>query len=578
MPSCLLLVLMGAMGVAADEEVTLFETKGVSTHTTDTGPSDYLSVCYFTNWARYRSGLINKGDEDVFEMGLDADLCTHLMYGFVSVFKDAATGHYALRAHDPYADHPSGSEQQTTLCPEQCNNPNFRLDWNDPSGVSCGGACSPSRKYRGFEGATVAMKRKNPSLKTIVSAGGWNFNDCSCAVGCYGQGAKTCEIFSTIAASEAETRQFAKNILAFCRNWGFDGFDLDWEYPVVAGHNSLKKDANGDFVATPQDYDNYINMLRILREEFHAENPSNPLVLTAAVGVGKPIVEAAYNIPAMIEHLDLINLMTYDLHGAWEPHTGCNANLFSTQADIARDGYAMSVSWGVDHWIKHTGAPGKLTMGFGAYGRGWKLSDPSNASYGAPGSGASEGGPSTKAAGVLSYYEIENEINNKGATRHYDNERQCPYIVTTSGEWFGYDDKQSLQAKLDYVKSKGLSGTMVWALDLDNFADGYTLISYAREYLRGDSPPVPTTLAPTTAPTTLAPTTAPTTLAPTTAPTTLAPTPEPPTPTPGACDAIDGNQHGCTNDSCQQCLEGYQWWPCNVVSPPCCECVAKQRP
>ena len=316
MPPCLFLVLMSAMGVAGDEEVTLFQTKGVSTHTTETGSSDYLSVCYFTNWARYRTGLINK-KEDVFEMGLDADLCTHLMYGFVSVFKDEATGSYALKAHDVYADHPSGDEDQTTLCPESCNDPNFRSDSNDTKGVSCTGPCVPWRKYRGFEGANVAMKRKNPSIKTIISAGGWNFNDCGCPDDCWGQGKHTCEIFSTIAASEAETRQFAKNILAFCRNWGFDGFDLDWEYPVVAGHNSLKKDANGEFVETPQDYDNYINMLRILREEFHAENPSNPLLLTAAVGVGKPTVEAAYNIPAMTPYLDLINLMTYDLHGAW---------------------------------------------------------------------------------------------------------------------------------------------------------------------------------------------------------------------------------------------------------------------
>ena len=103
---------------------------------------------------------------------------------------------------------------------------------------------------------------------------------------------------------------------------------MDWEYLVVAGHSSFEKDEAGNFVATPQDYGNYISMLKILKEEFQAENPTNPLLLTAATGVDEHTAETAYNIPAMSEHLNLINLMTYDLHGAWVTRIGCNANLF----------------------------------------------------------------------------------------------------------------------------------------------------------------------------------------------------------------------------------------------------------
>ena len=36
-----------------------------------------------------------------------------------------------------------------------------------------------------------------------------------------------------------------------------------------------------------------------------------------------------------------------------QQNTGRNANLFSTQADTASDGYPSSVSWAVDHWIEH---------------------------------------------------------------------------------------------------------------------------------------------------------------------------------------------------------------------------------
>ena len=42
----------------------------------------------------------------------------------------------------------------------------------------------------------------------------------------------------------------------------------------------------------------------------------------------------------------------------------------------------------------------------------------------------------------MSYYEIEDLIA-KGASRTYDQERECPHIVTADGEWIGYDDKET---------------------------------------------------------------------------------------------------------------------------------------
>merc|ERR1719199_684924 len=61
---------------------------------------EWINVCYFTNWARYRNGLINKG-KDVFEMGLDAELCTHFMYGFAKVARNDASGGYEILSLTP---------------------------------------------------------------------------------------------------------------------------------------------------------------------------------------------------------------------------------------------------------------------------------------------------------------------------------------------------------------------------------------------------------------------------------------------------------------------------------------------
>eukprot|EP00928_Gymnodinium_smaydae_P046612 TRINITY_DN3105_c0_g3_i1.p1 TRINITY_DN3105_c0_g3~~TRINITY_DN3105_c0_g3_i1.p1 ORF type:complete len:1251 (-),score=136.36 TRINITY_DN3105_c0_g3_i1:411-4163(-) len=572
-----------------------------------------VNVCYFTNWARYRTGLINQG-KDVLEMQLDGELCTHFMYGFATVTTD-----FNIKSNDPNADHPSGSEAQGELCPAACNDPSFKPDWSDASGQRCDWPCNPSRVMRGYEGLTVGMKMKNPKIKTLISVGGWNFNDCAASASAtYGQGTATCEIFSTIASSEASIRTFAANVIEFCRKWGFDGFDLDWEYPVVAGHNDNQK-VDGKFTETSKDYANYITMLRVMKEEFVRENAAQPLLLMAAVGVGKHTADTAYNIPAMNQHLDLINLMTYDLHGAWESRTGCNANLYATKEDTAIgggvgageavEGYPLSVSWAVDYWIDHGASPEKLTMGVGTYGRGWKLADPSRAGYNAPASGASTPGVSTKEAGYKAYYEILNLIQSGKAVRYYDEERECPYIVTDDGEWIGYDDVQSLRAKMEFVNLRGLRGTMVWALDLDDFAGTYSdsarypLISFVRQSLAGSvstrapspvvQPPSPAPsrqpfLAPTPSPSggspTLpvqAPSLAPT---PSTVPVPATPSPVPASPTPAvgcgscdSCEAVPNNIQGASNGHCSPCArDGQRWWPCNVAG--LCRCAGGAIP
>merc|ERR1719210_1011559 len=353
----------------------------------------------------------------------------------------------------------------------------------------------------------VGMKKKNPAIKSLISVGGWNFNDCNCSPSaCFGQGSATCPIFSEIAASADKIRMFAANIIDFCRRWGFDGFDLDWEYPVKAGHNSNEK-VNG---------------------EFQAESDAS-------------------DIPAMSKYLDMINLMTYDIHVGWEDRTGHNAPLYATAEDAELAGYPLSVSWAVDYWLQGGASPSQVTLGLGTYGRGWTLKDRSQTGFNAPASGKAAPGVSTQEAGYMSYYEVEDKIA-KGATVVYDTKREGPYIVA-DGEWTGYDNQQSFCSKLAFAKSRNLMGSMIWALDLDDFAGAYGKGDYPLVTLAGSGGagcsglPTPAPTPPTPPP--------PTPPTPTPTPTPTPPPPTPPTPPSESCCKWSSNCGGsCASGWC----------------------------
>jgi chitinase len=75
----------------------------------------------------------------------------------------------------------------------------------------------------------------------------------------------------------------------------------------------------------PTDKQNFIKLIRELHNAFKPHG----FVLSAATSAGKSTIDKAYNLTEMNKYLDMINLMTYDFHGAWESKTGSTIILFS---------------------------------------------------------------------------------------------------------------------------------------------------------------------------------------------------------------------------------------------------------
>ena len=81
-------------------------------------------------------------------------------------------------------------------------------------------------------GRFTALKSKKPGLETWISVGGWSFTDPG----------PTQNAFSNMVSSSANRQEFISGLQRFMSAYGFDGIDLDWEYPGADDRGGVSAD------------------------------------------------------------------------------------------------------------------------------------------------------------------------------------------------------------------------------------------------------------------------------------------------------------------------------------------------
>ncbi len=403
--------------------------------------------------------------------------------------------------------------------PNNPNNPATGMEWPGVPGAEM----DPAYPFKGHFNLLNKYKKQYPHVKLLISVGGWAetggyFDENGNRVANGG--------FYEMTKTDAGINTFADSVVEFLRTYGFDGVDIDYEYPTSMSYAGNPDDF---WIAEPlrgQLWERYVVLMRTLREKLDAAGAQDGkhYLLTAAVPASGWLLRGMEDF-GVTQYLDFVNIMTYDLHGAWNEYVGHNAALYDTGQDAeliaanvygAYDGIGyLNTDWAV-HYYRGSLPPGRINIGVPFYTRGWQeVTGGTNGLWGSavlpdqtkcpPGTGLGNNKCGYGAMGIdnlwhdldpngneifsgtnpmwhaknleygiepsyLSAYGLD-PVNDPADrlvgdyVRYYDNVAEAPWLWNAQKRVFlSIEDEQSLQAKVQYVKEKGLGGIMIWEL------------------------------------------------------------------------------------------------------------------
>jgi chitinase len=308
--------------------------------------------------------------------------------------------------------------------------PDGRLRGKDPSGDTL---YLQSGRNSSAGSLTASAHRKGVSV--VLSIGGWEDSD----------------NFPALAADPVLAAHFAGSCASAIREFGFDGIDIDWEYPGYAEHRGTASDGK-----------NFVRLLSVLRDTLDrvGAQRGRHLLLSAALPAG-PVHAGPIPARETSRFLDFLNIMTYDFYGPWDPRAYHNAPLYAGPGADS----ALCVEGAFRLYHDTYGIPAsRINLGVPFYGHTFTGCTELWGTHGPPDTAVFHGGNAVYAA-------IAGQIGR--FTKHLDAMAGVPYLTSSALDMLvSYDDQESVREKARYVLAKGARGLIVWEITGDRLPDG----------------------------------------------------------------------------------------------------------
>ncbi|MER5889833.1 chitinase C-terminal domain-containing protein [Streptomyces sp. NPDC001941] len=501
----LLSTLSGGVSHAADNESCrpdgLYKTPGVDVpycSVYDTEGREKMGadhqrrvIGYFTGW---RTG--KNGEPAYLASNIPWDKITHINYAF---------GHI-------------GSDNKLSVGGDTPDNPATGMTWPGVAGAEM----DPTLPYKGHFNLLNKFKKQHTNVKTLISVGGWAetggyFGDDGKRVNSGGFYSMATNADGSVNQTGVDT--FADSAVAFIKKYGFNGVDIDYEYPTTM------KDAGN-----PLDYSlsnarraglvkGYAALMKSLREKLDRAGAADGkhYLLTVAAPSSGYLLRGMETFQVQ-KYLDYVNIMSYDLHGAWNEYVGPNASLFDDGKDAelaAANVYGSQQYGGIGylntdwayHYFRGSMPSGRINVGLPYYTRGFKnvqggtdgLWGKAAATTCPAGSGLTKCGDGAVGIDNLWHDKDDNGKESPAGSnpmwhaknlekgivgdyvtkygfpadtkltgsyvRKYDSTLVAPWLWNADKKVFlSTEDEQSVGAKADYVVNRGIGGTMIWEL------------------------------------------------------------------------------------------------------------------
>lgn len=354
----------------------------------------FKNCIYFSNWSVYERGH--------FPIDIPMDKVTHIFYAFLLIDKSSG----ALRFSDTWCD--------------------LELPMKSPK--------NPNNTVKGNLQQLFEMKQMNKNLKVCMSIGGWG----------------TDVLFSEVMLNSTKRANFVASCMKFLLEYGFDGIDVDWEYPKNASESKAM-----------------VELLASLRLELNKIEPSLSLSIASPAGQDQLRI---LDLKKLDQYLSFWNIMCYDFCGeGWSSKTGYHSNLYLNNGDNDLNGHDV-----IKYYLKHGIPSEKIIFGIPLYGRKFR---------GVRSQAVHERFKKSSDVDIIDYYKI---LEYPGTTRYDAKKGCCSKYNPVTMEFIVFDDPNTIKLKSQFIQEKGLGGAMWWDSAGDAKSTERSLVSHYVENIGGE--------------------------------------------------------------------------------------------